>query len=230
VIEGGVYEGLLPYFRQMETYVDERRVGTNVHGVEGLIHNVSVSRSGSERNYPLREPLRKAWARMGVKDILDANGGSPLGLGELVENWREGKRQIASEIFGILERPSVTVLTEAMVQRVLVEEDESGSKVAKGVQLVGGQIFHASKEVVISAGVYRTPQVLMLSGIGPQDELSKHGIDTILDAPEVGRNFHDHFAFVQWWKLRHPEKGLSIGTPLWTSPDYGVGPRRGNKC
>ncbi|KAL4867747.1 hypothetical protein BDV12DRAFT_209590 [Aspergillus spectabilis] len=211
---GWSYEGLLPYFRRMETYVGEGG---------GLIHNGSVSRSGSERKYPLREPLRKAWNRIDVKDISDANGGSPLGLGELVENWREGKRQIASEIFGILEQPGVTVLTEAMVQRVLVEEDESGRKVARGVQLVGGQIFHALKEVVISAGVYRTPQVLMLSGIGPQDELSKHGIDMTLDAPEVGRNFHDHFAFVQWWKLRHPEKGLSLGTPLWKSPAYALG-------
>ncbi|KAL4881926.1 GMC oxidoreductase-domain-containing protein [Aspergillus karnatakaensis] len=218
------YKGLLPYFRRMETYVAEGiEIDTEVHGIEGLIHNVSVSGSGSARRYPLREPLRKAWERIGIKDITDANGGSPLGLGELTENWRVGKRQIASEIHGILERPGVTVLTEAMVQKILLDQDEIGNVYAKGVQLVGGQIFHASKEVIVSAGAYRTPQVLMLSGIGPQEELSKHGIQTVLDAPEVGRNFHDHLAFVQWWKLRHPEKGLSIGTPLWQDPAYTLG-------
>ncbi|CEL11890.1 Putative GMC oxidoreductase (AFU_orthologue; AFUA_2G01770) [Aspergillus calidoustus] len=63
----------------------------------------------------------------------------------------------------------------------------------------------------------------MLSGIGPRDELEKHGIETIVEAEEVGQNFHDHFAFVQWWKLRNPEKGLSIGTPLWKSPAYALG-------
>ncbi|KAL5337901.1 alcohol oxidase [Aspergillus crustosus] len=217
------YKGLLPYFRRLEKCIGEEDADTNVHGIDGVIHSVSVSRSGSERKYPLREPLRNAWAQVGVLGVSDANGGSPLGLGELTENWRGGKRQIASEVFGILERPGVMVLTETMVQRVLVEEDEGGNKVAKGVELVGGQIFRASREVIVSAGVYRTPQGLMLSGISPQEELSKHGIQTIVNSPEIGRNLHDHFSFVQWWKLRHPEKGLSTGTLLWKSPEYALG-------
>jgi choline dehydrogenase-like flavoprotein len=220
---GWSYEGLLPYFRRVETCVDARGEGTEgAHGVNGPIHNGSVSGSHAERKYPLREPLRRAWERLGVKSIADMNSGSPVGLGELVENWQEGKRQIASEVFGIQDRANVKILTERMVQKVLVEE-EGGKKVARGVQLVGGDVFHAEKEVIISAGAYRTPQVLMLSGIGPRDELEKHGIETIADAEEVGRNFHDHFSFVQWWKLRSPEKGLSIGTPLWTSPAYTMG-------
>ncbi|KAL4927675.1 GMC family oxidoreductase [Aspergillus undulatus] len=232
--KGWSYEGLLPYFRMVERWVDAdadaqgQGVGEGrshevaAHGLEGLIHNGSVSGSSAERKYPLREPLRRAWERVGVKRISDMNVGSPLGLGELVENWRAGKRQISSEVFGIWDRPNVTVLTETMVQRILVE-DEGGKKVARGVQLVGGAIFLADKEVIISTGAYRTPQVLMLSGIGPHDELEKHGIETIVDSGEVGRNFHDHFAFVQWWKLRNPEKGLSIGTPLWKSPAYALG-------
>jgi hypothetical protein len=65
--------------------------------------------------------LRRAWERVGVKSIADMNAGSPVGLGELVENWREGKRQIASEVFGIRDRANVTVLTESMVQKVIVE-------------------------------------------------------------------------------------------------------------
>ncbi|KAL4742962.1 hypothetical protein BDV11DRAFT_140937 [Aspergillus similis] len=217
------YEALLPYFKRMETCVDCKGVETSAHGVSGPIQNVSVSRSSADRIYPLREPLRRAWERLGVKEISDANAGSPLGLGELVENWREGRRQITAEVFNISERPGIKTLTETMVQKVLVEEDQQGKKVAKGVQVVGGSVFVAAKEVIVSAGAYRTPQVLMLSGIGPKDELMKLGIDLVADAPEVGQNFHDHLAFVQWWKLRHPERGLSIGTPLWDSLAYGMG-------
>lgn len=224
---GWSYEGLLPHFKRMESYCisgdREGVVDTGAHGFDGPIHNVSVSGSSEERVYPLREPLRKAWTRLGVKEIPDANAGSPSGLSELVEDWHDGKRQIASEVFGICERPEVTIMTDTMVQRVLIEENETGKKIAKGAQVLGGHIFHAAKEVIISAGAYRTPQVLMLSGIGPQDELAKHGIDMVLDAPQVGRNLHDHFAFAQWWKLREPGKGLSMGTPLWNSPAYGFG-------
>ncbi|KAL4995889.1 hypothetical protein BDV10DRAFT_202697 [Aspergillus recurvatus] len=199
--------------------------GAQAHGVEGPIHNVSVLASGAERMYPLRQPLKGAWARLGVKECVDndMNGGFPLGMGEMFDNWREGKRQIASEVFAVCDRPNVMVLTETMVQKVVIDEDNGGRKVARGVQLVDGQVYTASKEVVVSAGAYRTPQVLMLSGIGPVDELARHDIQTIVDAPHVGRNFHGHFAFVQWWKLRHPEQGLSMGTPLWTSPAYGLG-------
>ncbi|KAL4973110.1 hypothetical protein BDW66DRAFT_142920 [Aspergillus desertorum] len=224
------YEGLLPHFKAMETVVDAdedklRHSKTAAHGYEGPIHNVSVSASGAERIYPLREPLKEAWARLGVKECLDndMNGGSPLGLGQMYENWREGKRQIASEVFKVCDRPNVAVLTETMVQKVVIEEENGGSKVARAVQLVGGQVCRASKEVIVSAGAYRTPQVLMLSGIGSADELAKHGIETIVDAPHLGQNFHDHLAFVQWWKLRHPEQGLSMGTPLWKSHAYGLG-------
>ncbi|KAL4920658.1 hypothetical protein BDW62DRAFT_162215 [Aspergillus aurantiobrunneus] len=220
--QGWSYAALLPYFRKTEKCIDAEGLEEAAHGLQGPIHNVSVSGSSTERKYPLREPLRMAWERVGVKSISDMNAGSPQGLGELIENWRGGKRQIASEVFGIWDRPNVTVLTETMVQKVLVEEKE-GKKVAKGVQLVGGKIFHAENEVIISTGAYRTPQVLMLSGIGPRDELEKHGIEAVVDAPEVGRNFHDHFSFTQWWKLRNPEKGLSIGTPLWKSPAYALG-------
>ncbi|KAL2822304.1 hypothetical protein BDW59DRAFT_102510 [Aspergillus cavernicola] len=221
---GWSYKGLLPHFRRMETCVDSKGVETAVHGVEGPIYNVSISGSGEERRYPLREPLRAAWERVGVEGVEDANGGSPLGLGELIENWRAGRRQIASEVFGVADKSGVTILTETMVQRVIVEEEEGGGKkIARGVQVGGGQVFLATEEVIISAGAYRTPQVLMLSGIGPAEELEKHGIAQVIDAPEVGRNFHDHLAFVQWWKLRHPEKGLSIGTPLWNGPAYALG-------
>ncbi|KAJ5155152.1 hypothetical protein N7492_007955 [Penicillium capsulatum] len=215
------YQGLLPYFKRVETHFDANTDPAQ-HGRAGLIHNVSVSASSPNRRYPLRDPLRAAWERLGVKYNPDANAGSPMGLGELTENWREGKRQIASEVYGLSSRSNVDILTDTMVKRIVLEERE-GKMVATGVETVDGRRFPATREVVVSASVYRTPQLLMLSGVGPADELEQHGIPQLVDAPEVGRNFHDHYAFNQWWKLRNPEKGLSIGTPHWSDPAYSLG-------
>ena len=212
------YESLLPYFRKTESHYDQQADRTQ-HGFDGPIHTASVSGSSPNRQYPLRNQLHTAWDKVGVKYISDANSGSPVGLAELVENWRDGKRQLASQAYDLSE---VQVKTGTVVRRVLIE-DRSGKKVATGVELTDGQRILASKEVIVAAGAYRTPQVLMLSGIGPAAELKRHDIPLLVNAPEVGRNFHDHFSLCQWWKLRHPEAGLAIGTPLWSDPSYTKG-------
>ncbi|KAL5357225.1 hypothetical protein BJX96DRAFT_144088 [Aspergillus floccosus] len=222
--DGWSYEGLLPYFKTAETHFDDEADPT-VHGSRGPIHNSSVSASHPDRKYGLREPLRAAWEHLGVQYIPDGNAGSPVGLAELTENWRQGKRQIANEAYRVFEKEGITVLTETTVARVLIDRSEGGRPVARGVEVIGGQKFLASKEVIISAGAYRTPQILLLSGIGPREELAKHGIAPVdgVDSPEVGRNLHEHFSFTQWWRLRHPERGLSMGTPLWNHPAYASG-------
>lgn len=216
------YEALVPYFKRTETKVLLADGDEATHGKDGPVHNTSVSASSSDRKYPLKGQLLAAWERLGVPFVADANAGKPFGAGELVENWREGKRQLSSEAYGLRQRENVTLVTETLVQKVLTEARE-GQLTAVGVETVDGRRFSARREVVVSAGAYRTPQVLMLSGIGPREELEKHGLTPVLDAPEVGRNFHDHYSFNQWWKLRSPEKGLSLGTAQWNSPAYGLG-------
>jgi len=182
---------------------------------------VTISGSSPNRKYRLREPLRAAWEKVGVSYIPDGNAGSPLGVAEMTENWKVGNRQMAKDAYDL---SGVQTITEALVQRVIIET-RNGEKVATGVQLAGegGRVISAKKEVIVSAGAYRTPQILMLSGIGPQNELSAHGITQIVDAPEVGNNFYDHLTLCQWWKLRHPEQGQAFGTPLWTDPSYFLG-------
>lgn len=214
------YKGLLPYFRKTETHYDPNGDPTQ-HGFSGPIHTKTISGSSSNRKYPLRGPLRSAWEKIGAKYLPDANAGLQLGIAEMVENWRDGKRQMVKDAYKLT---GVRILTETLVQRVVIES-RNGESTATGVQLADeeGTIISASKEVIVSAGAYRTPQVLMLSGIGPKSELSSHGITQIVDAPEVGRNFHDHLTQVLWWKLRHPELGQSMGTPLWTDPAYFLG-------
>jgi choline dehydrogenase-like flavoprotein len=136
----------------------------------------------------------------------------------LVENWRDGKRQIASAVYPL---SGVRVLTDTLVQSIIVNEE----KVAVGVGLADGtkHMVKLGGQVVLSAGAYRTPQVLMLSGIGDQELLAKHGIQVVVDLPQVGKNLHDHLMMFRYWKLRHPEQGLSFGSPLFKGENYEKG-------
>lgn len=212
------YKGLLPYFLKTETHFT-KDIHPNEHGTNGPIHTATARTSSQNRVYPLRGPLLKAWNDIGVKQIADANNGNPLGVAELVENWREGKRQLASRAYNL---EGVQIETETTVKRVLFENQRDGP-IAVGVELLDGASFKANKEVIISAGAYRTPQILMLSGIGPAQQLQHHNIPVVLDNPQVGENFHDHLLVAIPFKLRNPQDGLSMGTPHWSDPAYQLG-------
>ncbi|KAM0255736.1 hypothetical protein ACHAQJ_005490 [Trichoderma viride] len=216
---GWSYHGLLPYFKKTERYTLSPRMDPEQHGARGPVHIVSVSSSDPLRKYPLREPLERAWLELGVERVWDANGGESLGLTEIAESWRDGKRQCASQSYSL---SGVTVLCSTIVHRVIIE-DRSGVKAASAVELLDGWIITTSREIILSCGTYRTPQVLMLSGIGNKEDLARNKIPMIVDCPEVGRNFHDHLAAFLWWKLKHPERGLAMGTPEWRDPAYSKG-------
>jgi choline dehydrogenase-like flavoprotein len=93
------------------------------------------------------------------------------------------------------------------------------------VELASGEkhMVKQGGQVVVSAGAYGTPKVLQLSGIGDPAQLSQHGITTTVDLPQVGTNLFDHLMLFRYWKLRHPEKGLAIGSPLFGGPNYEKG-------
>lgn len=161
--------------------------------------------------------VQEAWNSVGVKYNPDINSGSPFGLADVVENRENGMRQMSSSVYTL----DVEIMTETLVKRVLVEERGS-QKVAIGVVLEDkdeSQIM-ARQEVIIAAGAYRTPQLMMLSGIGPAEELRAYGINVVLDLPDVGRHFADHVAVSQWWQLKHPENGLAFGSPAFTDPAF----------
>ena len=209
------YDGWLQYFKKTESYYENTDV--KQHGYNGPITAESVSSSDPNRKYPLREPLQTAWTEIGVKGVPDANDGTPIGRAELVEDFKNGRRQLASEAYGLGAYKNVQIVTDTLVKRVLFET-KNGKKTAVGVEVANGTQYKASKEVIISTGAYRTPQVLQLSGVGPSALLKKFNIPVVLDAPEVGNNFHDHFSACQWWKTRKP--GLALGGPEWTDPAY----------
>ncbi|OCT49793.1 glucose dehydrogenase [Cladophialophora carrionii] len=200
------YDGLLPYFEKIET---------------DHITNVAVSKSSPNRKHPLRERVLQAWLDLRLENIDTANSGEPLGVGEFVENWRDGKRQLSSNAF---ELSKVTVMTETVVQKVVLEE-RTGSLTARGVQLHDGSQLSANKEVILSAGAYRTPQLLLLSGIGPAEDLQKVGIPVHLNLPAVGKNLHDHLLVGFAFPLKDPSAGFALGGAAgpWADPAYQLG-------
>lgn len=210
------YQSLLPFFKKSEHHFDASS-DPQQHGFEGPIHYVSVSGSDPERQYRLRKPVHAAWTELGVKHNPDTNNGCLAGISEIEENWHNGLRQPSHQAYGL---KGVQILPETMVHRVLFSTNTEGKHAALGVELVGGSQISARKGVILSTGAHRTPQLLMLSGIGPADELSKHNIPLLANLSQVGQNMFDHFAFLQFWKLRNPSQGLAMGTPLWASPAY----------
>ena len=203
------YNQLLPFFRHTESHYDPNGDAVQ-HGFQGPIHTTSG------RSYTLRESVHQAFLQAGFRDILDLNAGEALGVAPWTENWKDGRRQHLAKVFGLSD---VQILTRAVVARVIVQDD----KVATGVELIEGRQIHANHEVIISCGAHNTPQLLMLSGVGPKEELKKHGIRQLVESPAVGKNHFDHLALHQAWKLIHPERGLALGSPAFNDLAYMLG-------
>lgn len=158
--------------------------------------------------------MKEALLSTGLKLNRDMNSGDPNGVAQLVENWHDASRQHAAICYNL---EGIHVMTNTVVQRVHFE----GNK-ATGVELTDGKYLIASKEVIICCGALRTPQLLMLSGIGPKSELSKHNIKQIAELP-VGQHLHDHGSINIVWKLKNPEKGYAFGSPAFNKPEYATG-------
>ncbi|KAJ0383348.1 hypothetical protein COL922a_010657 [Colletotrichum nupharicola] len=198
------YEGQLPYMRKTETLFDN---STNplAHGHSGPIKIQSPG--WTDRVFPLRDALLDSWKELGVDALsqFDNNAGNNLGVADLQENRDKGKRQLASLRYSL---EGVTVLTDSLVAKVLVEKSATGDLVSRGVQLANGsQIL--GHETILAAGAYRTPQILMLSGIGPAETLTKFEIPVLLDQPAVGKNFYDHVLIPNVWQLKNASAGYA---------------------
>lgn len=120
----------------------------------------------------------------------DFNGADQEGVGRYQVTQKNGKRHSSARAFldPIRERPNLTIETSVQVERVLIKD-----RCAIGVAVQGREILvKQGGEVILSAGAINSPQLLMLSGIGPAAELARHGIEIVCDAPDVGENLADH--------------------------------------
>jgi choline dehydrogenase-like flavoprotein len=150
------------------------------HGTHGKIH-VGFPQTW-ERSLP---HTLDCLEESGMEMNLDINSGNPLGWGPCPSSAYKGIRSTSADM--LLDGPeNLTILTEAPVQRILFN-----GKTAIGVESEGKAYF-ASKEVILSAGALDTPKLLMLSGIGPSEELQKHHIPLLHELPFVGRGLRDH--------------------------------------
>lgn len=213
------YDSLLPYMKRSEAYQHGDR-NPEQHGYEGPVFAQTVS--STKREYPLRDRVLQSWNDLGFNTLwrLDANDGNPVGVGDLCENRSNGKRQIASVVYPL---GGITLLTEMFVQNVVLTT-EGETTTATGVKLANGTELEG-RNIILAAGTIRTPQVLLLSGIGPVEELEKHDIEVRVESPEVGRNLMDHAIMDTKWKIRDPSAGYAEGSgnPLFEEERYGWG-------
>jgi choline dehydrogenase-like flavoprotein len=180
---GWSYDEVLPYFKRSE---DNERGENEFHGVGGPLA-VSDSRSMS----PLIDAQLEAAVQAGYELIDDLNVDRPEGVSRFQLTQRNGLRCSAADAFlhPAEDRPNLEVTSGVFVERIELEGNR-----AVGVQLVKDGIretVRAEREVIVSAGAYQSPVLLMLSGIGPRDQLEPFGIPVLQDLP-VGRNLQDH--------------------------------------
>lgn len=181
---GWDWQSVLPYFKRSEDYSEG---ASHRRGVGGPL---AVTKSGTVND--LSQALVKAGVEAGFDFIADPNGDTPMGIGYTQHTIRDGKRCSAwvGYVRPILDNPWLTVVTEALLAQLLFDD-----KRCKGIAYLHNGERHeafAKEEVIVSAGTIGSPKVLMLSGIGPAEELQRHGIEVLQDLPGVGRNLHDH--------------------------------------
>ncbi|KAF8583555.1 GMC oxidoreductase [Ramaria rubella] len=166
---------------------------------------------------PLGDALVKAWKSRGLPTTSDIFNGHPNGLTHLLATVVDGERN--SSVRFIETRHNITVLTQSKVARVIIEKGAGAQdgNIAKGVEIVGGTVVHAKHEVIVSSGVFESPHVLMLSGIGVPQELEAHGIACKVDSPQVGKNLMERVIFPQVFRLK---EGSSLDTQLRPGPQF----------
>ncbi|KAL4731918.1 hypothetical protein ACLX1H_000914 [Fusarium chlamydosporum] len=212
------YQGQLPWFKKSEHWFDDSN--PNQHGQDGPMRITCAK--VSNRNFPLAEQADAGWKDLGVSTLPDGdqNTGNNLGRAYICEARAYGKREWSAEQYSL---EGVDIRLETAVHRVIVQKSDGKFK-ATGVELADGSII-AGNNVILSAGAYRSPQILQLSGIGPSAHLREVGVETLIDLPEVGENLSDHMIFFQHWRLRDPSAGYTLGSanPLFQQPQYAQG-------
>jgi choline dehydrogenase len=178
------YDKVLPFFRKSENFEE----GTSAfHGGEGELP-VTRTPTVDDRYDAFVEAGRQA----GFRANPDFNGASQDGFGRFHFTIKNGERWSAARSFitPVLERKNLTVLTNAHLLRVVLANGRATGVAVKTGS--GTSTLTADQEVILCCGAITSPTALMLSGIGPADELRRLGIDVQVDSPQVGRGLQDH--------------------------------------
>jgi choline dehydrogenase len=199
-IEGWRYEDLLPYFIKSE---DNIHGASELHGAGGPLA-VSDQRSGNRISHAFVDAGEQA----GLARNPDFNGAEQDGVGVYQVTQRDGMRGSAavSYLHPAMQRPNLEVMPYMHVQRLQFEGTRAVGVLAS--QLGATQELRAEREVILAAGAYNSPQLLMLSGVGPAEHLTMREIEVLLDQPAVGENLSDHPAAQLVWTTPEPESLL----------------------
>lgn len=190
---GWSWSDVLPHFLGCE---DSDRGASDWHGTGGPL-------ATTRRMLPheLNHAFMAAAAQAGHPLTDDFNGARMEGAGPYDSTIRGGQRWSAARAYltpQVRRRPNLAILTGAPAERVLFDGNR-----ATGVDIAGGRHI-AGRRIILCGGAIASPQLLMLSGIGPADHLAAHGIPVVADRAEVGRNLQDHLDIIVQWKCREP--------------------------
>jgi choline dehydrogenase len=181
---GWSFDDVLPFFRRSE---DNERGEDEFHAVGGPLR-VSDARSV----HPLLEAWVEAAKQAGHPASADFNGADQEGVGLYQVTQRDGLRWSPAKAFlePALARPNLDLFHSTLALRIVWEGTRAiGMEVD---HLSETRIVYAEREIVLAAGAYQSPHLLLLSGVGPADELREAGVEPRVDLPGVGRNLHDH--------------------------------------
>ncbi|CAG5054214.1 unnamed protein product [Parnassius apollo] len=195
VAPGWEWESVLPYFKKLEGFKDpvvtENPDHTYLHSSDGP---VAINRPQNNSYFnEVNNIVLSSYEEMGIKRILELTGPESIGAAQPHYTFANGRRSSTAEAYlrPVRDRYNLKVTKYARVTKVLIDDL---TRLAYGVEIfLGGKKINvfANLEVIVSAGAIDTPKLLMLSGIGPREELSRLGINALVDLP-VGKNLQDH--------------------------------------
>lgn len=192
---GWSWPELLPHFVRTE---DNQRIRNRLHGQGGVLTVADLPSV-----HPTTRAMMDAARQAGLALVDDFNDGDARGAGLFQVNMRDGKRaSIASNaIQPALRRPNLKLVTQAFVQRIVFEGQRA---VGVEYRVAGGALrtARAGAEVLLCAGAIQSPQLLMVSGLGPAAQLREHGIAVVADLPGVGENLQDHACVPLSWRMK----------------------------
>lgn len=192
--DGWGYRDFLPYLKEIES---DPEAG-DFHGSDGPI---PVRRFDQKEFNPEQAAFFKASERAGFPESTDANSPNSSGVAPTPMNNRDGIRWSTSLTYldPVRHRLNLTIRPNTSVQRIVIEDEKARGVIAES----GGEMFElAADEVFLCAGAYASPQLLMLSGIGPTAHLEEHGVQVVKDLPGVGENLRDHPQVQLTWRTR----------------------------
>jgi choline dehydrogenase len=187
---GWDWDSVLPYFKKAE---NQTRGGDEYHGTGGPLHVSDQAEKGE-----LSQAVLLACQQAGIPANPDFNGARQEGCGYYQTTTNNKRRWSAAKAYLSNPPANLVIQTGAHATRVVIEDGR-----ATGVEYqtaAGRQTGRARIEVIVSGGAYGSPQLLLLSGLGPVQHLQDMGIDVIRDMPAVGSNLHDHFNTAASWR------------------------------